>query len=75
MSWKFYLEQDYSNLDYLNIDYSNIAWNEYERLCLAITDPPVLKTVSTANPWCAVVQAMIVTDQQIHCVHWSKLWS
>ena len=31
-------------------------------LCVAITYSPVLKTVSTANAQCALVQAMIVTD-------------
>lgn len=30
-------------------------------LCVAITDSPILKNISTWNGWCVLVQAMMLT--------------
>ena len=48
MGWKFYLEQYHCD----------IIWNDLEKLCVAITDLAVLKTVSTANSWLAPFKAL-----------------
>lgn len=42
----------------------NMKWAQ-NALCVAITDSPILKNISTWNVWCVLVQATMVSEKKM----------